>query len=135
MTLSVGEKASLTKTITESDVIAFAELTGDRNDAHINIDEAKKNLFGRRVVHGMLVGSLISAVLGTRLPGKGTIYLEQDLRFLKPVFFDDTITAIVEVEELLNENKGIYKLKTYEKNQNDEVVTDGYAIVMFKEWK
>ena len=135
MKIKVGDCASFSKTISESDVYGFAGITGDFNGAHINVKEAQSGIFGDRIAHGMLVGSLISTVLGTKLPGNGTIYLEQNIKFLKPVFLGDTITAFVKVEEILNEKKGIVKLKTYELNQINETVTDGYAIVMYKEKK
>ena len=79
----------------------------------------------------MLSGSFISTVLGTKLPGPGTVYLEQNLKFKKPVYINDTVTAIVTVAEIININKGIYKLDTVIVNSSDEVVTDGYAIVKY----
>ncbi len=129
--LSIGEKASFSKTLTVYDVYSFAGITGDYNPVHINSRLAKNSMFGKQIVHGMLAGSLFSTVLGTQLPGPGTIYLEQDLKFKKPIYFDDTITAFVEVTEIINPKKGIYKLSTVLSNQNDEIVTDGYAIVMW----
>ena len=133
MALVVGQSASFSKTISESDVYGFAGLVGDFNSAHLNKVEAEKSIFGDRIAHGMLVGSLISTVLGMKLPGSGTIYLEQNLIFKKPVYFGDTATATVSVEEIINSSKGIYKMKTVITNQNDDVVVDGYAIVMFKD--
>ena len=133
MALVVGQSASFSKTISESDVYGFAGLVGDFNSAHLNKVEAEKSIFGDRIAHGMLVGSLISAVLGMKLPGSGTIYLEQNLIFKKPVYFGDTATATVSVEEIINKSKGIYKMKTTITNQNDDIVIDGYAIVMFKD--
>lgn len=127
--IKVGQSASFTKTITEVDVYGFAGITGDFNGAHVNQVEAQNNMFGNRIAHGMLVGSLISTVLGTKLPGDGTIYLEQNLKFKKPVYFNDTVTATVTVEEILNATKGIYKLKTNIINQKKELVIEGYAIV------
>lgn len=132
--IHIGQKASFSKTISESDVYGFAGIVGDFNPAHVNAVEAKKGIFGRRVAHGMLTGSLISTVLGTKLPGPGTIYLEQDLKFLKPVFFVDTVTALVEVSDIINENKDIYRLSTKIINQNNETVSDGYAVVKYKEF-
>lgn len=132
MKLKIGQFADFTKTVSESDVYNFAGIVGDFNSAHVNEVEAEKGIFGRRIAHGMLVGSLISTVLGTKLPGNGTIYLEQNLKFKKPVYFGDTVTAFVEVIEIINEEKGVYKLNTFVKNQENEVVTDGYAIVMYK---
>lgn len=124
-----GQKASFSKTITETDVYLFSGVTGDFNPIHINSQIASKSSFGNRIAHGMLIGSLISTVLGTKLPGPGTIYLEQNLKFKKPVYFEDTVTATVEVEEIIDSSKGIYKLRTYIINQKDELVTDGYAVV------
>lgn len=79
----------------------------------------------------MLVGGLISTVLGTKLPGEGAIYLEQNLQFKNPVYFGETVTAIVTVSEIINADKGIYKLKTVIKNENNIVTHDGYAIVKY----
>lgn len=132
MIIQVGQSADFSKTISESDVYGFAGLVGDFNEAHLNKVKAEKSVFGTRIAHGMLVGSLISTVLGTKLPGSGTIYLEQNLKFKKPVFFGDTVTAKVTITEVINEIKGIYKLNTIITNQNDEVVTDGYAVVKYK---
>lgn len=129
MMLSVGQSASFSKTITEHDVYSFAGITGDFNPVHINNVEAENSVFGKLIAHGMLVGSLISTVLGTLLPGQGTVYLEQDLKFLKPVYFGDTCTASVEIIEIINLQKGIYKLKSNVTNQAGELVIEGFAIV------
>lgn len=133
MRIQIGQNASFSKTISESDVYSFAGLVGDFNSAHLNQIEAKKGIFGDRIAHGILVGGLISAVLGMKLPGPGTIYLEQNLKFKKPVYFGDTVTASVTVAEIINESKGIYKMNTIVTNQNNETVIDGFAIVMYKE--
>lgn len=127
----IGQSANISKTISESDVYSFAGITGDFNGVHVNEIIAQKSIFGKRVAHGMLVGSLISAVLGTKLPGEGTIYLEQNLQFLKPVYFGDTVTATVTVSEILNEEKGIYKLETVIENQDGHMTHRGYAIVKY----
>ena len=110
-------------------VIAFADITGDNNPIHLNEEEAKKTVFKSRVVHGMLTGSFISAVLGTKLPGPGTIYLEQILKFKKPVYINDTVTVKVTVSDIINEEKGIYRLDTIIENSVGEIVTEGYAVV------
>lgn len=126
--IKLGDIASFQKTITESDVYLFARISGDNNPAHINEEHAKNSIFKGRIVHGMLTASLISAVLGTKLPGPGTIYLSQDIKFLAPVKFNDTIKATVEVVEIdLERNKVI--LNTICTNQNDVTVLDGKAIV------
>ena len=112
----VGEQASLTKTVTESDVTTFAGLIGDHNPIHIDDEYARKSRFGQRVAHGIFTGGLISAVLGNKLPGPGSIYLSQQIEFLAPVFIGDTITAIVEVTSWRPE-KRIITLKTDAYNQ------------------
>lgn len=127
--IDIGDSASFQKTISETDVYLFAGITGDYNPAHLNDIEAKNTIFGERIAHGLLSAGLISAVLGVQLPGPGTIYLGQDLKFLKPVKFGDTITAIVEVIEK-NEDKNILKLKTKCVNQHNEDVITGVATVM-----
>jgi len=127
--IDVGDKASFQKTISETDVYLFAGITGDYNPAHLNDVESKNTIFGERIAHGLLSAGLISAVLGVQLPGPGTIYLGQDLRFLKPVKFGDTITAIVEVLEKIEE-KNILKLNTKCINQKGEEVITGIATVM-----
>lgn len=129
--MKLGDSASFSKTITESDISLYAGLTGDFNAAHVNEDEASRGIFGKRVAHGMLSAGLISAVLGTKLPGHGAVYLSQNLNFLGPVMAGDTITAICKVAEILNPDKGIYKLETRCINQNGEKVIDGEAVVKY----
>ena len=129
--LTIGQSASFTKRITENDINAFAEVSGDHNPIHVDEEAAKKSVFGRRIAHGMLSASFISAVLGMYLPGEGTIYLGQNLKFLKPVDIGDEITAKVTVAEVVNEDKGIYKLSTQCFNQKDEMVIDGEATVKY----
>lgn len=127
--LKLGASASFQKTISEFDVYQFAGITGDLNPAHINDVVAKQSMFKDRVVHGILLGGLISAVLGMQLPGPGTIYLGQTLKFKKPVFFGDTIKAIVKVVEI-KPDKNIVILDTSCLNQNDELILEGQATVM-----
>lgn len=129
--LEIGQSASFSKTISEYDVYSFAGIVGDFNPIHINSVEGEKSIFKSRIVHGMLAGSFISTVLGMKLPGEGTVYLEQNLKFKLPVFFGDTITAIVMVDEIINEDKGIYKLNTKIVNQKNQITHDGYAIVKY----
>ncbi len=126
---SIGEKAEFSKTISESDVYLFAGITGDMNPLHINKIKAAQSFAKRRIVHGALLSGMISSVIGMELPGCGTVYMEQDSKFLKPVFIGDTVKAVVEIKDILNEEKGIIKLNTYVFNQNDEMVLDGYAVV------
>jgi len=127
--LKLGDSAFFEKTITEADVLLFAGVSGDMNPVHMNDVYAQTTMFKKRIVHGGLISSLFSTVLGTELPGMGTIYLEQNSRFVKPVYLQDTIKACVEVEEL-NTEKNRVKLKTTAYNQNGEAVVVGYAIVM-----
>ena len=127
--MKLGDSASFTKTVSEHDVYTYAGVSGDFNPAHVNEVEAQKGMFGKRIAHGMLSAGFISTVLGTQLPGPGTIYMGQELRFTKPVFFGDTITATVIVAELIPEkNRAI--LDTVCTNQNGEVVIKGKATVM-----
>jgi 3-hydroxybutyryl-CoA dehydratase len=95
MALEIGQKATFGKRITEHDVQAFAEISGDKNPLHVDAAYAGQSRFGARIAHGALVFGLISAALGTELPGPGTIYLSQTVKFVKPVYFDDTIVATV----------------------------------------
>ena len=127
--LRVGESASRSKTITETDVYLFAGITGDLNPAHVNEQTASLTPFGGRIAHGILSAGLISAVLGMQFPGPGTIYLGQELKFTKPVRFGDTVTATCTVSEIRAE-KNIVKLDTVCTNQAGEVVLQGMATVM-----
>lgn len=127
--LEVGQSASFSKTITETDVYLFAGITGDNNPAHINEEYAKNTIFKGRIAHGMLGAGLISAVLGTKLPGPGSIYIKQDLKFLAPVRFNDTITATCIVKEKNTEkNRVILDCKVT--NQEDKDVIVGEAVIM-----
>src|ERR1700691_1498810 len=101
--LSVGMTETLEKTISSSDVVGFAQLTGDRNPIHLSEHFAARTPFGRRIAHGLYTASLISAVLGTRLPGPGAIYIAQTLNFRAPVKIGDTVTVVVSVAELMPE--------------------------------
>lgn len=124
----VGQTGSFSKTITETDVVLFAGISGDLNPAHINEVEASKGMFKKRIAHGMLGASLISTVLGMYLPGPGTIYLGQNLKFLKPVAIGDTLTAMATIVE--KDEKGWLKLETTVTNQEGVVVISGHAKVI-----
>ncbi len=128
--LKIGQKASLQKTFTAADVTAFAGISLDVNPIHMSDGYAKNSLFGKRIVHGILTSGLISAVLANKLPGPGTIYLGQELKFTSPVYFNDDITAEVEVVEL-REDKKIVKLSTVCRNQDGKEVIVGLATVKF----
>ena len=126
--IKIGDTASFQKTISESDIYLFAGITGDFNPAHVNSEESKKNIFGKRVAHGMLIASFICPVLGMQLPGTGTIHLGQELKFVKPTFIGDTIKAVLKVVEIIKE-KNIIILETVCLNQNKEIVMEGKATV------
>ena len=127
--IKIGDAAEFAKTVTESDIYTYAGLSGDFNPAHINEAYAKNTVFETRIAHGMLSAGFISAILGTQLPGTGTIYLKQELKFMSPVKIGDTITAKAEVIEI-NQEKNRIKLKTTCSNQNNKLVIDGEAVVM-----
>ncbi len=126
--LKGGDGAEFTKTISEADIYIYAGVTGDLNPAHINEEYAKKTFFKARIAHGMLLAGFISAVIGNKLPGPGTIYVRQELNFLAPVHIGDTITARAEVGEI-NTEKNRVKLKTTCVNQEGTMVLDGEALV------
>ncbi|MCR4422360.1 MAG: MaoC family dehydratase [Spirochaetales bacterium] len=127
--LSVNQSETFRKTISESDVYLFAGITGDTNPAHIDEIYANSTKFGKRIVHGLLVSSFISTVLGTKLPGPGTIYISQSLNFKAPVYIGDTIEAKVTVKEIIKEkNRVILLTEIY--NQNNALVVTGEAMVL-----
>jgi 3-hydroxybutyryl-CoA dehydratase len=126
--LKIGDTAEFAKTVSESDIYLYAGITGDFNPAHINEDYAKNTFFKTRIAHGMLSAGFISTVIGNELPGTGSIYVKQDLRFLAPVRIGDTITARVEVIEIMD-GKNRVRLKTVCVNQEGTQVLDGEAIV------
>jgi len=125
----IGEQASLSKTITDPDVFTLAELVGDFNPIHLDAEYARKSRFGRRIAHGVFSAGLISAVLGNKLPGPGSIYLSQQIEFLAPVYIGDTITATVEVLSWRSD-KRIITLKTDCHNQDNKQVVTGQAVLM-----
>jgi 3-hydroxybutyryl-CoA dehydratase len=127
--IHLNERASFSKTITESDIYQYAGITGDFNPAHVNEIFARQTLFKTRVAHGMLSAGLISTVLGMQLPGPGAIYLEQHLVFKAPVRIGDTVTAEVRVIEI-DAVKNRVRLETICTNQEGTVVLNGEALVM-----
>lgn len=127
MELKIGDKASLSKTISEQDVSDFAELSLDTNPLHLDENYARQTRFGGRIVHGMLGASLISAVIGTRLGGP--IYLSQSLKFLRPIQFGQKITATAEVIAI-REDKNFVTLSTVVTNEQGEPLIQGEALVL-----
>lgn len=130
--LFVGQSAEKEFLITEEIGRAFAKVSQDENPLHLQEDYAKKTPFGRRIAHGMLLGSYISAMLGMELPGEGTIYMKQELTFLKPVYYGDTIRVKIEVTKLEPEKKRAV-LSTSCYNQKSEQVLAGSALVRPRE--
>ncbi|KAA2235118.1 MaoC family dehydratase [Salinarimonas soli] len=124
--LSLGQRAALMRTVMETDVQDFAEVSGDCNPIHLCDDYAAKTRFGQRIAHGMFTASLVSALLGTRLPGPGAVYLSQSLQFLGPVRIGDVVTASVEIVELVPA-RGRARLFC-------ECVADGRAVLEGEAW-
>ncbi len=131
MNLRPGDSASVVKVIAEDDIRAFAQVSGDFNPIHLDETVAAEGLFGKRVAHGMLLAAYFSAVIAEKLPGKGSIYLSQTLRFLAPAFIGDEITVTVEVLEVMG--KGKIKLMTRCTNQSGNAVLEGEAVVLVTE--
>jgi len=120
-------KASIT--ITDEMIRDFARATGDRNPIHLDEETAKKSIFKRRVAHGMLSAGILSGVIGMQFPGEGTIYLSQNMKFLRPVFIGDTLMLTLKVLELIREKNRV-RLETVFVNQDQKVVFTGEAVVM-----
>lgn len=124
----IGQKASVSKSFTSEDVRQFASLSLDSNPIHLDEEYATKSMFGRELVHGFLVGSLISSVFGTKLPGQGSIYLHQDMDFRKPVYHNEEITATVEIVGI-KEEKSILYFNTICTKADGTVVVEGSAVI------
>ncbi|HMD02264.1 MAG TPA: MaoC family dehydratase [Candidatus Baltobacteraceae bacterium] len=124
---AVGDKATFTKTITDADLVLFAAVSGDNYPLHVDEEYAKTTRFGRRIAHGLLTASLISATNGLLLAKPGGISIAQTLRFRKPVFTGDTITACTEVVEILAEKRRL-RCRTTCTNQHGELVVEGEAL-------
>lgn len=127
--IKVGDSASTKKAFTEADVLAFADVSTDHNPAHVDKDYAKNTMFKDQIVHGMLVGSLFSAIFGVQLPGLGSIYTKQSLKFTKPVYFGDVIEATVTAKEvLIDRNRVVFDCVA--RNQKGDIVIVGEATIM-----
>lgn len=129
MDLQIGDKFSTSKQITDSVVRAFAELSGDFNPIHLDEKFAAKTRFGKRIAHGMISGALISAVLGYEFKERKVVYLSQTMKFIAPVFLDDTVTATATVTKI-REDKPVVTLETVCTNQAGETTLTGEAVVM-----
>ena len=128
MKYQIGQKATIKKTFSKDDVVEFARITGDYNPIHIDEDYAKQTVFGKPIVHGILCTGLISSVIAGHLPGSGSIYLGQELKFLSPVFHDDLLYAEVEIIDIIEEKKHII-LNTIVSKIDGTVVIEGKARV------
>ena len=127
--IAVGQEAELSKTVTDADVMAFAQVTGDFNPVHVDEIAAARSRFGGRIAHGMLSAGFISAAIAGKLPGPSSIYLSQTLRFTLPVRIGDTITVHLRVTDLIEPKRRV-KLSTICRNQNGEMVIEGEALVL-----
>lgn len=125
---TVGQEAKIMKCFSTKNIENFAKISGDTNPVHLNEDYANKSIFKKKIVHGFLYSSLISAVIGTKLPGNGSIYLHQELNFKKPVYHDENITALVRITQIKKEKSLIY-LDTFCYKDNNDIVVEGKAIV------
>jgi 3-hydroxybutyryl-CoA dehydratase len=132
MKIKVGDSASVTKTITDADIRAFGDLSGDHNPLHFDKEHARRTRFRKPISHGMLTGSLFSPIIAHQLPGEGAIYLSQSLKFVAPVFAGDTITATLTVRRVRSD-KQIITLDGVAKNQNGEVVISGESVVLVED--
>jgi acyl dehydratase len=128
--LKVGDKAFLSKVFTEGDVIKYSEISSDTNPIHLDKSYASFTVFGKRIVHGMLVASMFSALIGVDLPGEGAIYLGQSLNFKAPVSIGDQVTASVEIVRI-REDKPIVTLRTICVNNEGQVLIEGEAVVKY----
>lgn len=126
-TLTVGDSAQRSKSFSPQDIIDYIRITGDQNPLHEL--ESGECRFGAPIVHGMLLAGIVSALIGTQLPGPGSVYVSQEIRFIRPVFCGDTITATCRVTELYPETKQV-RLRIIMRNQEDMLVLSGYAIVL-----
>lgn len=127
----VGQEVSEEKKFEQSEVIAFSEISGDNNPLHLDEEFARNSRFGAPVVHGILVAGLISKIIGTQFPGEGSIYLEQNLRFLKPVYVGECVVVKVKITDIILDKK-IFLLETNVYNKNEICVLCGSAKVLYE---
>lgn len=127
--LFVGQEYMERTSFSEADVNAFAELSGDNNPIHIDDTVAKNSRFGARIVHGIFVASFISKIIGTKLPGKGSVYLEQNLQFKAPVYIDEEVCICVKILEI---NNRVITLETNVYDKNERCLLEGKAKVLYE---
>lgn len=129
--MKIGDQSFITKIITEADITQFADLTLDKNPVHLDDIYAQQTIFKERIAHGILTGSLIGAVLGTKIPGPGAILLSQSFKFKKPVFINDEITAIVKISNIEHKNnKVFFYCDSQCENQKGEIVLEGNSVLL-----
>lgn len=128
--LHIGQEYRMLRKFSKEDVAQFASVSTDFNPIHVDTDYAEKSMFKRNIVHGFLTGSLFSAIIGTKMPGEGSIYLKQDMKFLKPIYVDEEVAAIVSIKDIKTE-KRIITLKTVLENHTGELAIDGEAVIKF----
>lgn len=127
----VGDSDSVTVTVTDEMVRAFAELSGDKNPVHLDEEFASRTLFKKRIAHGMILGGLLSRVAGTKIPGPGTIVISQDIRYKAPCYVGDTVTAEIKILHM-RADKPIIKVASKVTNQDGEILIEGGAILYFE---
>ncbi len=127
--LAVGQFATASRRVSETDIVLFAAVTGDMNPVHVDEAAGAASRFGARIAHGMLSAGFVSALLASELPGPGSIYLSQSLRFVRPVRIGDTVTTRVEIVELLASKRRV-RVATSSRNHRDELVLDGEAVLL-----
>jgi acyl dehydratase len=127
--LKIGDSSEVKKVFSEKEVLTFADVTTDHNPAHVDKEYASKSMFKKQIVHGMFVGSLFSAIFGVDMPGLGSIYIKQSLKFTKPVYFGDEITAKATVKELKTDRNRVV-FDCVATNQNGDTVIIGEAVIM-----
>jgi 3-hydroxybutyryl-CoA dehydratase len=128
---NIGDSRSFSKTITDADIRAFAEISGDHNPIHLDEAYAAASKFGRRIAHGALITSFISNVIGNQIPGHGCIYLGSSFKFKNPTFIGDTVTATATIKSLRAE-RGLYVLECVCTNQDGAVLCEGESTVMWQ---
>ncbi|MEC5425625.1 MaoC family dehydratase [Virgibacillus sp. C22-A2] len=128
MEFSIGQSAQFSRTVTETDFILFAGLSGDYNPVHVDYEYAKRTYFGERISHGLLTASYLSRLLGMHLPGPGSVYVSQTLSFVRPVYIGNTITAKAEITDI-DKEKRLLTLHTTCRNQDDHIVLDGEGVM------
>lgn len=131
MIFSVGDSRTLIRTITETDVRLFAEISGDINPIHLDETYAAKTRFGKRIVHGALLAAFISNIIGNQIPGHGSIYLSSNFKFRAPTFIGDTVTTTATITSI-RPDKPIYTLECICTNQHKEVLCQGESVVLYE---